>query len=186
MLFDIWPECFRERANGYLQFRVLGYSLALLSMVLMILFLIQHNDLFLVFSLVIIMFAGGMLYRYHFVRNHFSAKVEFSDWGISVRDYNKRLVLNSVSYNQISNIEKKHVRISDCPKGGWLAEFSEHDIIIVYKKPIRSFDELGLEKYVPENGFWGIDVFYNDNCVAFAYDESAWLLLERHRVSDDI
>lgn len=116
-------------------------------------------------------------------QSDFLAWVEIRDDAIVLLDKGNN-VLRSSAYEYVRGIEHRAVRMtvgsSDTNSSRKYVRRTRADVIFVYIDGAQCFDDLHL--YAPFLGeddlYWCDDVFYHPNCIAFAYDEEAWRVLQ--------
>lgn len=205
MRFHVWPRYFVEAADMVIHRRFESLIFFCISLVFGICSRIfEQNSFGLLFllSFFFAIFSLVILWKYLYTRRYMMIDIYIDAESVQMLDFRGRIIKN-IGYNNINAIETRIIDIDANARYNRLSEYSRHELIFIYVNEAKCFEDLRLEtfstkgsrlfvdhwevnKYAPKSflydysntpKFWGPDIFFDDNCVAFAFDGNAWDLL---------
>ena len=185
MRFPIYPDIYRKLARITLKTRKPVAVLSFISVLILILGgILDHNDLVIAGIVFSFIFAGLLVVTIGGHNVLFFA--EIGEDMLRIVD-EKGNVLRSTEYRHIRHMEVRIIALSLVARErsdldrvsyqGW-----EGKMIMVYIDTANCFEDLTLYEI---RGFKGVfypcdELMFHPNCIALAYDERAWELLQKH------
>ena len=192
MRFPIYPEWYRKHAYSEKRcqkvFRILGVA----GMLLFLLgFPFDHNGL-LVLGLcsMCLFFSLGLAFRSW---QYVLLWVEFGENAITVID-KKGDRIRSAEYRYVRHAEIRTVPITlalkEVSRQGFESDLQAYEyekLILAYIDSAYGFEDLRLLQLGNRKHlfYWCDEVLSHPNCIAFAYNENAWLQLQSHLCSKE-
>lgn len=202
MRFHVWPAYFRESADVEISSCteiVVLFSMAFIFGLCAWLFYQDAFGIFLLLFFLSSVFALSLLKKSLYLKKYVIVDICMDACGVRMLDFKDRTI-KSAKYAQINAVETRTLDLDGNIRNNRLFAYSRHKLIFIYINDAKCFDDLHLETrksnhtqifadhYVPnrhdrsfalcdaskEPKYWGTDVFFHPNCIAFAFNEEAW------------